>query len=132
MTSERQGEANWEQRLQEILHAYLEAVDAGRAPDRPALLREHPELAAELQAFFADQDRIAQIAQEMRAAEPPASAPATRDAEAPPLAPASRPPYRPGPRSVTSAITNCWRRSPAAAWAWCTGPGRCRSTAWWR
>jgi WD40 repeat protein/tRNA A-37 threonylcarbamoyl transferase component Bud32 len=54
-----------EERLQEVLHDYLQAVDAGQQPDRETLLRAHPEFAAELQAFFNDQDKIALVAQEM-------------------------------------------------------------------
>jgi serine/threonine protein kinase len=50
------------ERLNAILAAYLEAVDAGREPDPEELIRQHPDLAAELQAFFADRaafDRLA-------------------------------------------------------------------------
>jgi hypothetical protein len=47
-----------EQRLQEILLPYLQAVDAGEAPAREELYRRHPDLAADLQAYFADQDRL--------------------------------------------------------------------------
>jgi len=33
-----------EQRLQAVLHAYLQAVDAGQNPDPQELLRQHPDL----------------------------------------------------------------------------------------
>jgi Protein kinase domain/WD40-like Beta Propeller Repeat len=87
MNSDRQNAADHEHQLQEILHAYLRAVDAGQAPDRQALLREHPELASELADFFADQDRIAKVAQAMRPAEPAAQVAATLNVEAPTLSP---------------------------------------------
>ena len=45
-----------DRQLEEILHAYLQAVDAGQSPDRDALLRQHPEFASELAAFFSNQD----------------------------------------------------------------------------
>jgi WD40 repeat protein len=66
-----------ERRLHAILHDYLQAVDAGQAPDRPALLRDHPEFAADLEAFFADQDRVERVARPMRPEAPPAPAGAT-------------------------------------------------------
>ena len=45
-------------RLAEIIAAYLQASDEGRGPDRDELLDRHPELAAELTEFFADQDQF--------------------------------------------------------------------------
>jgi WD40 repeat protein len=69
MSGRLEDSADRDERLQEILHSYLQAVDAGEAPDREALVRAHPELAAELEAFFADQDRIEQAARAMRPAE---------------------------------------------------------------
>ncbi len=68
-----------EQRLNAILHDYLQAVDAGRAPDKEEILRRHPDLAAELAAFLADQDRMNRLAQQMRTTGPVASP------DAPPL-----------------------------------------------
>jgi serine/threonine-protein kinase len=66
MVVESNGAADRDARVQQILLAHLQAVDAGQAPDRAALLHQHPDLAAELQAYFADQDRLEQLAQPLR------------------------------------------------------------------
>jgi hypothetical protein len=68
--------ANRDDRLQEVLHQFMQAVDAGKCLDRAGLLRRHPELASELRAFFADQDRLDRAARDM-APEPPPAEPAT-------------------------------------------------------
>jgi serine/threonine-protein kinase len=47
-----------EQRLEEILAAYLRALDAGRAPSRSELCARHPDLGAELTEFFTDEDGV--------------------------------------------------------------------------
>ena len=50
-----------EQRLGEILAAYLEAIDAGWAPPRQEVLSSYPELSADLSAFFDYQDEISRL-----------------------------------------------------------------------
>jgi hypothetical protein len=77
-------------RLEEILHAYLQAVGSGQPPDRGTVVRAHPEFALEQAAFFADQDAVAQLAQGM------ANSAALRAGEAPTLAPPEAPVPAPG------------------------------------
>src|SRR5262249_45268784 len=46
--------------VDEIIAAYVDALDAGQAPDRAEWLRRYPEAADALAAFFADQDAFDQ------------------------------------------------------------------------
>jgi serine/threonine protein kinase len=48
-----------EQRFNEVLGAYLEAEDAGWAPEPKALITSYPDLAKKLEAFFVAQSRVA-------------------------------------------------------------------------
>src|SRR5438874_4558915 len=74
MTIEPDDSASREQRLHEILHSFLQAVDAGQAPNQQEFVRQHPEFAAELEAFFDDQEKLDQFAQSMRLETSPAGA----------------------------------------------------------
>ena len=48
--------------LDEIVAAYLRAVERGESPSRDELLDRHPSLADALREFFADHDRMADLA----------------------------------------------------------------------
>src|SRR5262249_7022372 len=45
-------------RLEEAVVAYFEAVESGHTPDRSQWAARYPELAAELAEFFANQDQV--------------------------------------------------------------------------
>jgi serine/threonine protein kinase len=61
MVDKANADAAREQRLDEIISNYLEAVAGGASPDRRELLARHPDLAVDLSAFFADHDRMQAI-----------------------------------------------------------------------
>jgi eukaryotic-like serine/threonine-protein kinase len=72
-----------EQRLAEILLTYVEAAEAGQAPDRRELLSRHPEFATELAEFFAGRDEVEQLAAPLRGGGRISAAHRGRSTEAP-------------------------------------------------
>jgi serine/threonine protein kinase len=60
--------ADREERLNEVLLGYVEARQAGRAPDRDEFLAAHPDLRPELEEFFAGHDEVERLAAPFREA----------------------------------------------------------------
>ncbi len=54
-------------RLQEILAAFLQDVEAGRNPDREELLAQHPDLADELRSFLAEHEAMRCLVEQQEA-----------------------------------------------------------------
>jgi serine/threonine-protein kinase len=61
-------EPDREHRLGEVLAAYFAAVEAGQGPTPQELIAQHPELARELEGFFADQERFGHLVAPFRRA----------------------------------------------------------------
>src|SRR5271166_2469081 len=92
MTQDPDSASEREKRLNEVLAAYLDAVEAGQQPRQEEWIARYPDLAAELTEFFANQERLANLAAPLRAAAP-AQAPFTgEDATLPEASAANGPP----------------------------------------
>jgi serine/threonine protein kinase len=66
MTHDLTGGATREERLNEALLAYVEALQAGREPDRGQFLASHPDLRGDLEEFFAGHDEVERLAVVLR------------------------------------------------------------------
>jgi WD40 repeat protein/tRNA A-37 threonylcarbamoyl transferase component Bud32 len=84
-----------EQQVNEAIAAHLEAVDAGQAPDRKAFIAAHPDIATDLESFFADRDQFDRLADPLI---PSAPVPPADAAEAPTMGPSETVTVAPGDR----------------------------------
>jgi WD40 repeat protein/tRNA A-37 threonylcarbamoyl transferase component Bud32 len=76
--------------LEEVLGEYMERLDRGEVVDREHLLAQYPELAKELQSYFAGSDEVEHLGRQGGGAMPALSpSPARREAEAPTESPAA-------------------------------------------
>jgi len=66
MISDSQPPESGEARLDQLVTEYLEAVEAGKAPNREEWLSRHADLAADLRTFFTNHDRLAKIGAPLR------------------------------------------------------------------
>jgi eukaryotic-like serine/threonine-protein kinase len=69
MRHELYGEPAREERRNQVLLAFVEALEAGREPDRSQFLEAHPDLRQDLEAFLACHDEVARLTAPLRAAE---------------------------------------------------------------
>jgi hypothetical protein len=70
-----------EERLEDALAPYFQAVDAGRVPDPREWLARYPDLADRLEAFFAEQERMERFAEPLLPPADPGSRPEFDDFE---------------------------------------------------
>jgi serine/threonine protein kinase len=68
MTRDLANDPNHEERLNKVLLAYVEALQAGNEPDRRRLLADNPNLRTDLEAFFASYDQVERVAAPLREA----------------------------------------------------------------
>ncbi len=55
-----------EERLMQVLDAYLQAVESGQSLDRTEWLAQFPDLALELTQFLDEQDRLMRMTEPLR------------------------------------------------------------------
>jgi hypothetical protein len=103
MSSDDSGGSLGDKHLNEIIAEYLQAVELGNAPDRDELIGQHPDLADDLKSFFANHDKMREladppepVAQAEERSEAPTIPPRALDSEA-----ATIPPSRPSSETAT-------------------------------
>jgi serine/threonine protein kinase len=102
MTTEGFDASDREQHFQEVLAAYLQAVEAGQHPDQSAWLKQHPDVAEEMRSFFANHNDFG------RRAEPLSSTPPT-------VGPGAAGPPRNDPNATTAHVPEASAPSESAA-----------------
>jgi WD40 repeat protein/tRNA A-37 threonylcarbamoyl transferase component Bud32 len=70
MTPSSPADSSRERRLEEVLGEYLQRLDGGESVDREQLLAHHPELADELQSYFAGGDQVERLGRQAPAEAP--------------------------------------------------------------
>ena len=68
MTAEANDSSAREQRVDEVIAAYLEAVDAGQTPDPNDFIAQYRDIADDLEAFFTNRDQFERLAKPLQAA----------------------------------------------------------------
>ncbi len=68
MSEQPSSDFSQDQRLDEILAEYFQAVEGGQKPENDALVARYPEFAVELEEFFADKERFEQFAGQFQSA----------------------------------------------------------------
>ncbi|MDP6720122.1 MAG: hypothetical protein QGF59_15790, partial [Pirellulaceae bacterium] len=68
MSAETNDSSARERRVDEVIAAYLEAVDAKQTPERNDFIAQHRDIADDLEAFFANRDQFERLAEPLQAA----------------------------------------------------------------
>ena len=68
MTTTERNSVSEDGRLAEVIAAYIQAIEAGATFDRNSIVAMHPELARELEEFFADEDQFDRLISPLRRA----------------------------------------------------------------
>ena len=71
MSAETHDSPSRNQRVDEVIAAYLEAVDSGSTPDPNEIIAEHPDIGDELASYFADCDQFEGLVEPLQAATRP-------------------------------------------------------------